>query len=366
MTRKYRSLLLMTLFTAWTLALCACGESRSTDNANASATAARPVPTARIVAMPQSSQREFPATVQAQRRVDLSFSVDGRLMLLHGEAGRVVRKGEVIARLDPRDYQNALNAAQASYDEALQNVKRSRALFQKHVTAQAELDTAEAAYETTKAQVRIRRKALDDTVMRAPFDGVVSTRHVENHEYVGPNNPVLSLRSVTNLEVAFQVPERIISQWGKAALHSVQVRFEVGGAPWANATVSEVNAEADATTRTYKVVATLGLPEGITLLPGMTATARLQLPAGENQGGSVLAPLPAVFSGSDGASYVWIIPEPSGQPVRTRVTLGGLREDGVEIVSGLAPGVLVATAGVHSLDGTMPVRPVVEGVKGLE
>ncbi|TVM25930.1 hypothetical protein DQK91_23000, partial [Oceanidesulfovibrio marinus] len=69
-------------------------------------------------------------------------------------AGSVVTKGEVIARLDPRDYQNALDSAQARYDEARQNLMRTRTLRSQSVTTEAELDSADATYETAEAELR--------------------------------------------------------------------------------------------------------------------------------------------------------------------------------------------------------------------
>ncbi|MFW5735642.1 MAG: efflux RND transporter periplasmic adaptor subunit, partial [Oceanidesulfovibrio sp.] len=190
----------------------------NSEEAQAAPPPVRPVPTECVRRAPSASIREFPATVQATRRVDMSLSVGGVLIELNGEAGRVVEKGEIIARLDPRDFQNELNSAQARYDEALQNLQRTRTLRKQNVTTESELDSAEAAYETAQAELHIRRKALEDTVMRAPFDGVVAKRYVENHEHIKENAPILSLQSIASLEVSFQVPERLLSRYGDAAL----------------------------------------------------------------------------------------------------------------------------------------------------
>lgn len=336
------------------------------NQAQAATTCARPVPTAEIQPAPDANLREFPATVQAARRVDLSFSVSGVLIELHGKAGSVVTKGEVIARLDPRDYQNALDSAQARYDEARQNLMRTRTLRSQSVTTESELDSAEATYETSEAELRTRRKALEDTVMVAPFNGVVARRYVENHEHIQENTEVLSLQSIDNIEVSFQVPERLVAQWGNVALDTVQVRFEADAHTWREAKVREVSAEADAVTRTYEVVAGVDAPEKLKMLSGMTAVARLLLPAGSSKDVAVLAPMTAVFGGSDGESYVWVIDDNQAPPVKTRVELGGMRDEGVEILSGLEPGQRVAVAGVHSLSEEMVVRPMRAGSEGLE
>lgn len=336
------------------------------DTAIAVSASVRPVPTAVVRPVPSSSIREFPATVQAARSVAMTFSVAGELIELKGKAGLVVKKGDVLARLDPRDYKNALDAAQAGYDVAKQNLKRMRTLIEQNVTTQSELDSAVAAFDTAEAELRIRRKALQDTVMRAHFDGVVAKRYVENHEHVKTDTPILSLQSRGGVEVVFQVPERLLARWGKEALSSVQVLFEGQGQEWHGARVREVSTAADAVTRTYQVRVALDAPEGILLLSGMTAKARIALPTGVDDQGAVVAPMAAVFGGSDGASYVWVLGDKEGHPRKVRVELGGMRDNGVVVVSGLESGDRVAVAGVHTMNADMVVRPLREGVKGLE
>lgn len=336
------------------------------DEAQAAPQPVRPVPTTNVLPAPNNSIREFPATVQAAHRVDMSFSVGGVLTELNAEAGRVVEKGEIIARLDPRDFENAVKSAQATYDEALQNLQRTRTLREQNVTTQSELDSAQAAFETAEAELRIRRKALEDTIMRAHFDGVVAKRYAENHEHIKENTPVLSLQSIANLEVTFQVPERLLAKYGDAALNSVQVCFDADGNTWRDARISEVSADADTVTRTYEVTAAVDSPEDLTLLSGMTAEARLSLPTGLGKDGAVLAPMIAVFGGSDGESYVWIIDDSKAPPKKTQVVLGSMHDDGIEVLSGLQPGQRVAVAGVHSLSENMVVRPMRTGSEGLE
>ena len=323
----------------------------------------RPVPTACVIPAPTKSIREFPAVVQATRRVEMSFPVEGVLVELHGEAGRVVEKGEVIARLDPRDHQNALNAAKASYNEALLNLERTRTLRQQNVTTQSELDNAEAVFEKADAQLRISSKAVEDVIMRAPFDGVVAKRYVENHEHIAKNTPVLSLQGTADLEISFQVPENLIAEYGQTLGENVQVRFTANG-EWRDARVVEVGAEADSVSRTYEVVAAVRSPRTLKVLPGMTAMARLTLPSGIENRDSVMVPLAAVLGGSDGDSYVWVVEGSQARPRKKMVTLGSLHADGVEVLTGLEVGQLVAVAGLHSLEETMLVRPLESGCKG--
>lgn len=327
----------------------------------------RPVPTATVRPAPDANRRTFPASVRATQRVELSFSVPGVLVELNAQTGRRVKKDEIIAKLDPRDYRNALDSAQAGFDEAKRNLERTRTLRQQNVTTQSELDSAIAAYDTAEAELRIRRKALEDTVLRAPFDGLVALRYVENHEHIKDKTPVVSLQNVCLIEVVFHVPERLMAEGGQEALQGPKVRFEAGSGDWLNAEVREVSASADSATRTYEVVVGLEAPENLYILPGMTAEVLLSLQTYANSGShATLVPIEAVYGGSDGNSYVWVIQEREGHPEKVQVRMGGMRDNSVEVLSGLQPGQRVALAGLQHLSEEMVVRPMREGSEGLE
>ncbi len=331
---------------------------------------ARPVPTAVVERQPAAQVRAFPGTVRAARRVDLAFSVPGVLDALNAQEGRSLRQGDVVAALDQRDYQNALDAAKARFVKAEHDLVRARTLWDKRVGSKARYEDAQAARDIALAELRIREKALEDTVLLAPFDGLVVRRHIETHEHIQAKQTIVSFQDLSSIEVVIQVPERVIAHGGPKGLGVVQVRFDADESRWFDAAVQEYSAEADPVTRTYDVVVALAPPETLTVFPGMTATVQARI-----DDRTTLAlpdqpltrvPVEALWRGHDSESYVWVIDPEGSTPVKRRVEALALAGDCVQIRAGLEPGEHVATAGLHSLRENLWVRPMVAGARGLD
>lgn len=331
---------------------------------------ARPIPTERVSKTPDQVYRSFPAIIRAKGRVNMAFSVDGLLTELNAVEGTPVVKGDIIARLDQRDAENAYQAAQARYEVAKKDFERSQKLFDRQIIPPAEFDTSRSTYDVAAAEMRIKKKAFDDTILRAPFDGIVSKRYVENFQHIKAKDNILSLKDISKIEVVIQVPERLIAHGGGNRFSEVQVRFDAAPLSWYPAVIKEFSIESDPITRTYNVVVTLDPPADVEILPGMTATVRAPTKASasvsnDNRYSSII-PLSAVVGDTAGGSYVWVIPESDGNPVKREVQTGEIRKDGIVILTGLDIGELIATAGVHSLRSTMLVRPALKDREGLD
>ena len=330
----------------------------------------RPVPTQRVTEIVDTGSRSFPGSVRATERVELAFSVDGLLMELSATEGTLVQKGDVVARLDDRDARNNYQAAKARYELTKKDFERSQALLAKKIIPPAEHDNARSSFDIAAAEMRVRKKALDDTVLIAPFNGIVARRYVENHQHIKAKDRILSLKDISVIDVVIQVPERLIAHGGGKRFDTVRVRFDAIPSQWYEAQIKEYSIEADALTHTYDVVVSLTPPEGVEIFPGMTATVQ----AGGDRtttadGGSAqktIVPLAAVVGSNDNNSFVWVIPEQGGRPLKRDVEVGTIRKAGIEIVSGLIKGELVAVAGVHSLSQEMMVRPAHPAREGLD
>ncbi|AFM23815.1 efflux RND transporter periplasmic adaptor subunit [Desulfomonile tiedjei] len=335
-----------------------------------SATVVRPIPTFMVQPFSDSCVRSFPGKVQANRRAELAFSVPGLLETLTVREGEKIKKGAVLAELDQRDYRNALDAAKAKYLDAKRAFDRTQSLRAKEVVCQAEFDKAEAACNIAWAELRIREKALEDTVLSAPFNGVVAKRHVENHEHVQAKQPILSFQDISLIEVVIQLPERLIAHGGAEVLRSIQVHFDADGDRWFDASIREFSLQSDTVTRTFDVVVGLNPPADLAVYPGMTATVRAEVTAfpGRSQQPQRVALIPAeaVWADTNGESNVWVVEPNGGPPHKTRVQVGVLRDGGVEILSGLQPGQYVAVAGLRTLREDIRVRPMIAGKKGLD
>ncbi len=373
---KNRSRLVIGLSGGAALVLAACAlvlfgkDTQAAEAPPSQAVVARPIPTAVVQAAPAGYERVFPGNVRANRRVELAFSVPGLLDRLNAEEGRRIRQGEVIAGLDERDYRYALDAAAARCANAKRELARHRNLRRQGVVTESEYEDAQTAHDIAVAELRTCEKALEDTVLRAPFDGVVVERYAENHEHVQAKRAIVAFQDISLVEVVVPVPERLFARGGAGALRSPRVRFDADGERWFDATVREHSARSDRVTQTYDLVVALAPPPDLNVLPGMTATVKVRIAgssdAASPTGHATQVPAEALWLGRDGGSYVWVIDPAGADPSKRRVETVNMRDGCVEVRSGLRPGEHVAIAGLHTLREGLRVRPMVAGKEGLD
>jgi len=314
----------------------------------------RPVLAVKVGDIAAIGGRAFPGRARAVQQANLAFDVSGTLKDRPVKLGDTVRKGQVLARLDPRDYQSSLKAAQAEYTKSKANFERAQELVEKNYISKAEYDRMQAATKIDASSVETASKALDDTELKAPFAGRVSELYVENFQAVQAKQQVIRLVDTSRIEMVVDIPEALISL--VPYVKSVLVTFEAFPDKVIKAGVKEIGAEASKTTRTYEVVLVMDQPEGFTILPGMAGETRGNpddIPkeiADKGMGMGIQIPVSAVFS-PDGSnkSYVWIIDEKSGIASRREVATGQIRSTGLQISKGLKSGEWIATAGVHHI-----------------
>lgn len=369
---------------AWALSLIGSEEPKAKGGVAESAPACaegfaessfmRPIPTVVAKAEERRLARVFPGKVRANRRAELSFAVGGKLVELNAQEGSCVTKGQVLARLDQRDFLHERDSARARFLQAERNLNKYSSLHQQQVITKTQFEDVQTAYDIALADLNIRQKALADTTLSAPFDGVVVSRYTENFSCIQKDGKILSLQDLSMIEVVIQVPERLLAREGAEGFTRLEVHFDGDREAdrWFTASVREYSAESDKTTRTYDVVVGLASPEGLQVLPGMTASVRALVNGGRGLSDErvtsaiTLVPLEAVWNGVDGEAYVWVIPPEGGHPEMRKVRLGALRGDCAEILSGLEPEARVAVAGVHSLRENVLVRPQEAGKEGLD
>lgn len=182
--------------------------------------------------------RQFDGVVEAVNSATVSGQTSGRVADILFDVGDRVNAGAVIIRLVSEDQQGNLQQAEAALAEAKAGLKveqlemqRIQALFEKGVVAKADVDRAQGKVESRQAQVnsaegalRRARQQLDYTVIKAPFGGVVSERHVELGEAVSPGVPLMSGFDPQQLRVLVTIPQAIASRFDGAPTMTVQTR----------------------------------------------------------------------------------------------------------------------------------------------
>lgn len=291
---------------------------------------------------------------KATREVNIAFEVSGRIVTFAAEVGDEVKEGDILAQLDPRDYQNAVTVAEAEVERAAAMLQRVQKAFKGNAVSAQAVTNAEAQTKAAEAALRIAKKQSDDTTIRAPFSGRIVATYAENFENTVAKQKVLRLLDLSKIEMVVNVPEKLIPN--VPYVETINVTFSAFPNVKIPAKLKQVGSEASELTRTYPVTLIMDQPKGIQILPGMAGEAigTAKLPADRFAGGITV--LPSSIASSNGDSHVWVINPDSGTVTKTKVTVSRINPSGVVITEGITPGQWIATAGAHSLTEGQKVR----------
>ena len=330
----------------------------------------RPVKSVVVGAAKTLPALHFPGVVDASTGVSLSFEVSGRIVdfpFAHSR-GRHVEAGTVLARLDDRDYSNKVVNAEAELDYAESNFKRMERAVAKNAVSKDEYANSRASAEKARAALAIARKALADTVLKAPFAGVISDIYADNFDNVSSSTAILKLQDMTSLDLAVSVPESYVLSAPAAvrAKYTFDASFDPLPGRAFPVRVKDAARIADSVTQTYRATFTLDAPKDVDILPGMTCTVSAKVPEeemAEVAKGSLSVPFSAVGAAADTRSFVWRL-DAQGDGTyavhRAFVKLGTRTGESILIESGLSAGDRVAVAGVTVLTEGRIVRLIDE------
>lgn len=345
----------------------ACDQSPVTEQA------VRPVRAIKVGEAGPLADRWFPGQARAHNEADLSFRVSGPLIVLANDiVGKEYTAGEVIARIDPRDYEvkvadieAQLARAKASAKRAASEYKRELNIFKEDpgATSQTSVDRKSAQRDQTAADVKAlsasldaARDQLDYTYLKAPFDGKVVQQYVQNFEDVREKEAIVRLLDTSRIEMVVSIPENMISY--SAYITNIRVQFDAFKERSIPAVIKEIGAEASRTTRTYPVTLLMDQPDDIKILPGMAGRAvadREDVGVGKQPG--IVIPVSAIFSPEENnTSYVWVFDEQTTTVSSREVVTGELTDYGVPVGEGVVTGEWVITAGVSYLVEGQRVR----------
>jgi HlyD family secretion protein len=358
-------------------------------------TAPREVSVATAALEPLERTISVTGTLAAEEQVALSFKVTGRVHELNVDLGSPVRRGQILARLTPTDFELRLQQAEAalqqararlglptSGDERTVNaentalVRQSRAVrdearltrdrvktfVERGISSRADLDAAEAQLEVAEgkyqdaleeirnreavlaqrqSELALARQALEDTSLRSPIDGAVRERQVTVGEFRSTGTPVLTIVRTDPLRLRVAVPERAATALRTG--QSVRVRIE-GDDTLYEGKLVRLGAAIEEDNRTLPVEAAVANPHGA-LRPGMFASADIVVDRADK---AVLVPSEAIVTFA-GVQKVLIVRD--GKAAEQRVRTGRRNADRVEIVEGVKPGDVVIVKPGDVVDG---------------
>ncbi len=297
--------------------------------------------------------RVFPGRAKAHNEVNVAFEVPGRVLKRPVDVGDRIEKGQLLAALDPRDYQNSLEEAIADRRQAETYRDRIAGAVKSGAVSKQDLTDAQARYDITAAEVKIREKALEDTIINAPFDGKVAAIYIENYEQVRAKQVVMRLLDTAKMEMIIDIPEDRISY--AQYVKEIKVSFDALPGQEITAKIHEISNEASLATRTFPVTLIMDNPPDLDIKSGMAGEAKaiLELPPELKESGYVVPPAAVVRASAakEGAyeSYLWVIDEPSGTVSKRVVVPGRLTPHGLLIREGVEQGEWIAVAGAHYL-----------------
>jgi len=391
-----RKSLLLIAALATATCLTGCNESST-----ASSTPPPAEPPARTVSVAIVSKRPTERTVpvlgsvQAKQEVLLSAKVSGRLKLIEVDIGSAVKAGDVIARIEPRDYELQVQQAEAALsqararlglplkgtddatepdrvssvkearsvlDEASRNRERARSLDEAKLIPKSELDAAEGAYNVAynryqtalddarqrqaalterRVDLEVARQRLADSTLKAPFDGVVQTRFANTGAYLKEGDPLALLVQVDPLRLRLEVPEPLAARISLGQ----QVRFSLTGEQTERkATILRISPALAKESRMLAVEADVS-NDGA-LHPGAFAQAQIVVQS-ETQ---TLAVPPNAIRVFAGLQKVFVVEK--DKVTEKEITTGARGPDWIEVLSGLKDGdrVVLDPGGLRSGD----------------
>ncbi|MDD3119083.1 MAG: efflux RND transporter periplasmic adaptor subunit [Victivallales bacterium] len=322
----------------------------------------RPVKLFTVPPLQDRNYRYYPAKVKSAQRVQLAFQVGGQIIRFPAQAGLQVKKGQLLGTLDARDYSSNYKSAVARYNEAQADFKRYSGLVNKQAVSQSAYEEKHRAYQVAEADMEIKRKALADTQLLAPFNGVIAVTYVDNYQNVEAKQEVLFLQGSDYLELYISVPEKDIitipttSSRRKitAAIQPVAIFTTLKNKTFP-LTLKEFETKADASTQTFKAVFLMTPPKGYSIMPGMTALVRVVDSSATGTPSGYWLPVTAVTDNGRAEPCVWVV-DRQMTVHRRNVTTDGMKTDRIMVTGGIATGEIVVAAGTEFLTEGMKVK----------
>jgi RND family efflux transporter MFP subunit len=347
------------LFGLSLILLSSCSSHKETDSG--------PAPVPIVVRAPsriEGVQRSVPVSgsvVSPYAPSGVAFLVSGKVLQAFPREGEYVKKGQLLASLDPADYRLAYNVSAAKVEQARvaflraeDEYGRMKFLYESKSLAANDFQKFKAAFNGTRHQLdeaiageQLSRKHLSDTTLYAPIDGFITKRSIEEGEMASPGRPVFEISSIDPVEINVGIPETDI--------HLVRIGQKVPLTAHAlpnqsfQGTVRIINVAADPGTRTYMARITVPNPRHL-LRIGMVAEAKI---ISDQKISMMTVPGEAIVRDGQGATMVFVYFPEQQRVYSKRVKIGDFHGTEVEIREGLSGNEPIVVAGQdHLRDGT--------------
>jgi len=312
------------------------------------------VPAVRVITLTLEPRRlvdkiNLPAQVEPSKEVRIKAEVPGQVVEVFVEEGQTVKKGQVLMKLDDRDYQSRLARIEANYRLAKLNYERTRALVKKKITAATKLDEIEAQLKDLTAQRSEAKLALGRTRITSPICCLLNELSAEKGDFVTIGDPVAQILEIDTVKVTVGVPESDVA--AIFDLEEADVLIEALGKLRVKGRKVFLSRQPRTIARLYDLKLIVPNPRR-RILPGMFARVELVKRVFDQ---ALAVPLYAVITqGNENVVFV----EREGRAEKRNIDLGVLIGWQVQVTSGLKPGDRVIIVGHRFLDTGQQVEVI--------
>ena len=306
-----------------------------------------------------ATSANYSGTVEEENGVSLSFSMGGTIKQLRVKVGDHVRRGQLIASVDPTSIKNSFDVAHATRLQAEDAFKRMKQLHEKGSLPDIKWVEVQSQLQQAVSAENIARKSLSDCNLYAPMDGVISEKNAEVGQNAAPGMPIAKLVTTRVLNVKIAVPESEMA--GIHVRQRAKIQVQALDGRWLEGYVIEKGVIADPITRSYSVkIRVEGAADG--LLPGMVSNVSLAKIASSGNdsyttadaSSCIIIPASLIQLGDDNSNFVWV--DEGGKAVRRTIICGEYVSNGVSIVSGLKHGDKLIVEGQQKVCTGTPLK----------
>ncbi|MDP9809716.1 RND family efflux transporter MFP subunit [Rhizobium tibeticum] len=357
-TVQLPSFVSLALLGAVALAVSGCSEEKKAESEEI----IRPVKVVEIAAAGDTRALDYSGAVKARVEMNLGFRVAGKIIDRRVNIGDRVKPGDLLAEIDPTDYELAVRTAEANLAAAEKGVatadlanKRAQQLYDKSVTAKSQMEQAALSYDQAVSTRDAAASSLDQaknqvtyTELKADRNGIVTSISADTGAVVAAGTPVVTVALDGEKEVQIAVPENDIAQFKPGK--TVKASFWSDNKLVLDGKVREVSGSADAQSRTFSL--RVSLPTDDRVLLGMTATIEAAIGNAET---NVAIPLSALAE-RDGKKIVWVVDRNASTVHAREVKVADFTGGGVHVADGLKTGDLVVSAGTQFMTENLKIK----------
>lgn len=284
----------------------------------------------------------YSGTIEAETTIPLTFQNGGTIAAVYVNEGDYVKKGQLLAMVDKRNMQNAVNSAQAQYDRAMDAKNRLESVYTAGSLAEIKWVEIESKVKQAESNLNICKKNLQNCEMRAPTNGYIGKRNIEVGASAIKLTSAIDIVKIDKVLANISVPENEINFFKKGQEAKVQISA-VNNQSFTGK-VKYINVVADPISRTYNVKIELNNKDA-EIKPGMVCNVEMQ----KLNTKKILVPITSIVKSSGGKAIIYIVDKQTNKAIKREVIIGGIANNQITVMSGLNPGDLLITSGIQKV-----------------